>query len=151
MNDLMSVSFPDKVRNADRFDLLNGMFAALDRAWKNGIQPLMHDVRRSVVDLKSIKHGTDFFTKADTESEQIILETLNERFGKDTFRIWGEEANAYKGNLDAEITIRIDPILGGAGVAGPVRPLFPADLDHRPGRHAVARQSWRIGARRQRV
>src|SRR5262245_51818691 len=40
---------------------------------------------------------------------------------------------------------------GGAGPAGPVRPLLPADRDHRPIGHVVARRHRRGGAGGQHV
>jgi fructose-1,6-bisphosphatase/inositol monophosphatase family enzyme len=92
--------------------LLQTLFSATTAAWEEGIQPLMADVRQHRVDPTSFKHGNDFFTAADTASETLIVEQLQQAYGADAFRIFGEEKNSYTGNQDAALTIRIDPIDG---------------------------------------
>ncbi|OGE32832.1 hypothetical protein A3C59_04385 [Candidatus Daviesbacteria bacterium RIFCSPHIGHO2_02_FULL_36_13] len=94
-------------------EVLKVMFKASEMAWQKAIKPRMKKIREDSVDKSSIKGGgTDFFTEADTESERVVKEELIKRFGKDVFRIFGEEENGYIGNLESDITIRIDPIDG---------------------------------------
>jgi len=106
------IDFPEKVRRARRFELLQTMIAAAIRAWTDAIEPRMQNVRRSAIDAAAYKKGTDFFTEADIASEQTITDSLVAAYGRQAFRIFGEESGTYAGNLDAEITIRIDPIDG---------------------------------------
>jgi fructose-1,6-bisphosphatase/inositol monophosphatase family enzyme len=92
--------------------LLRTFFSATTAAWQEGILPVMADVRAHQVDSSERKHGNDFFTAADTASEEIIVKQLQNAYGTEAFRIFGEEKNAYTGNQDAAVTIRIDPIDG---------------------------------------
>jgi fructose-1,6-bisphosphatase/inositol monophosphatase family enzyme len=108
----LPIAFPQKVRTANRFALLRTMIAAAIRAWTAEIEPLMGAVRDGAIDAASRKKGTDFFTQADVASERSIVEALVNEHGAAGLRIFGEEAAAYTGNPDAEVTIRIDPIDG---------------------------------------
>jgi len=112
MEEEPTIQFPEKIRNSERFGLLQTMLAACEQAWKEAIQPRMNAIRHAKIDAKSFKKGTDFFTDADMESEKIIKETLIAAHGESAFRIFGEESGTYTGNLEADITIRIDPIDG---------------------------------------
>ncbi len=96
--------------SVDKRKLLQAMFRAVDMAWEQVIKPSMSKIRLGNIVDGSMKVGTDFFTEADIQSEEIIKQTILKEFGEDTFRIWGEEANKYLGNLDSNLTIRIDPI-----------------------------------------
>lgn len=97
----------------DKNKLLDVMFNTSQLAWYSVIQPRMAKIRQQSISKAFIKgQGTDFFTQADLESERIITEELTKHFGKDTFRVFGEEKNTYTGNLTSDITIRIDPIDG---------------------------------------
>jgi hypothetical protein len=108
----LPIAFPDKVRAASRFALLRSMISAAMQAWTAVIEPLMPVVRDAAIGAGSHKRGTDFFTQADIASERCIVEALVSEHGADGLRIFGEEAAAYTGNPDAELTIRIDPIDG---------------------------------------
>jgi fructose-1,6-bisphosphatase/inositol monophosphatase family enzyme len=100
-------------KTISKTDLLGAMFAASKMAWQKAIQPKMAAIRKGSINKESLKGGgVDFFTKADTESEKTIKQELLKRFEKNTFRIFGEEENKYVGNLNSEISIRIDPIDG---------------------------------------
>lgn len=112
MSKITSLQFPEKVKTVERFELLQTMLIGCEKAWEEAIRPRMEKVRLGGIDSNSLKKGTDFFTEADTESERVIRETLVSKYGDNTFRIFGEESGEYLGNLDAEITIRIDPIDG---------------------------------------
>jgi len=106
------IQFSKEVIGAERFQLLQSMIAASIHAWQEGIKPLMSLVRGATIGVASHKKGTDFFTEADLASERIIISSLVTEYGDGAFRIFGEESGAYTGNLDAKITIRIDPIDG---------------------------------------
>lgn len=100
-------------KTISKTDLLIAMFAASKMAWQKAIRPKMAAIRKGGINKKSLKGGgVDFFTKADTGSEKTIKQELSKRFGNNTFRIFGEEENKYVGNLNSEISIRIDPIDG---------------------------------------
>ena len=109
---ISELQFPEKVRSAEKFELLHTMVSAAEKAWKESIEPRMEKVRLGSINAGSMKKGSDFFTEADTESERVIREILCTKYGENTLRIYGEESGSYIGNLDAEITIRIDPIDG---------------------------------------
>ncbi len=109
----MKFSLPETIQTPEAQRLLSTFFRASEKAWEEAIQPRMEAIRKGAVDRKSEKGGgTDFFTEADVESEKIISEELFTEFGTEAIRIFGEETNAYAGNLDAPISIRIDPIDG---------------------------------------
>ncbi len=108
----LPIHFPEKIRGASRFPLLRSMISAALLAWAEGIEPLVPMVRGRSIDAASHKKGTDFFTEADTASERIIVDALTAEYGRERFRIFGEESGKYLGDLHAEVTIRIDPIDG---------------------------------------
>jgi fructose-1,6-bisphosphatase/inositol monophosphatase family enzyme len=112
MMEPLTLDLPGKVLNARRYDLLQTMMAAAVRAWDLGIRLNIKKVRQADLNPAFSKQGADFFTEADTASEQIIIESLHAGYSPNAFRIFAEEAGAYSGNPDAEITIRIDPIDG---------------------------------------
>lgn len=91
-------------------ELLKASLKALSLAWEQAIKPLISKVRAKEVE--TLKHGTDFFTEADTKSEEIIRNYFVEQFGEQSLRIFGEEANRYSGNEKSRIGVRIDPIDG---------------------------------------
>lgn len=93
-------------------ELFKTVLRALKEAWEKEIEPPLSGIRSVPPEDAKKKIGTDFFTEADTKSEQLIRETMVRAFGADAFRIFGEEANRYLGNLDSKIGIRIDPVDG---------------------------------------
>ncbi len=90
-------------------ELLKATLRSLSLAWEQ-IKPLIGDIRNKDVD--HLKAGTDFFTEADTKSEEVIRDYFIEKFGEQSLRIFGEEANRYMGNEQSQIGVRIDPIDG---------------------------------------
>lgn len=102
----------DEAHSVNTLELLRVLFSASERAWIESIQPRMDKVRHEKISKDSMKLGTDFFTEADTESEETIKKAITEKFGTEAFRIFGEEKNAYTGNLESNLTVRIDPIDG---------------------------------------
>jgi fructose-1,6-bisphosphatase/inositol monophosphatase family enzyme len=97
-------------RGLSKLALIQTILHSLKAAWEQGIEPRIGDVRGRPPE--SMKVGTDFFTEADTASEAIIRDFFINSFGKGRLRIFGEEANAYLGNRDSRVGIRIDPIDG---------------------------------------
>lgn len=98
----------------DILALTSAMVESVQEAWEVAIKPRMQAVRDMKLSQDDMKIGVDFFTEADVESEKIIKSKIQEKFSPNTFRIFGEEVHAYEGNLNAPITIRIDPIDGTA-------------------------------------
>jgi len=95
-------------------DLVETCIEAVQDAWEFAIKPRMTTIRDSQISDVAMKDGVDFFTEADIESERVIKEVFSRRFGANELRLFGEEAGEYEGNLEAPITIRIDPIDGTA-------------------------------------
>lgn len=91
-------------------DLFKVTLRALKDAWEIAIRPRVTEIREKKVD--KFKVGADFFTEADTKSEEVIKQNFIQAFGSDSIRIFGEEANKYLGNMDSNIGVRIDPIDG---------------------------------------
>lgn len=93
--------------------LLQTCVSAILKAWHGGIEPLIDSVRGKALDDGAFKGGgTDFFTQADLASEKIIQGEVFSTFGIDNVRFFGEEANAYSGNVASHIGFRADPIDG---------------------------------------
>jgi len=104
-------SYEDK--HLDRLELMKTALTAVDRAWKEAIQPRIEQIRKRSVPVERRKgKGTDFFTVADTASERLIRDALFKKFGKNNLRIFGEEKGAYMGNIESQAGVRIDPIDG---------------------------------------
>lgn len=118
---------PEKIRNISedekiqidesgkeigKVELLKTSFKALKDAWEKAIEPRIDEIRTRAVGKEQQKGGTDFFTEADLASEETIRGSFFEKFGEDSIRVFGEERNAYLGNLNSKIGIRIDPIDG---------------------------------------
>ncbi len=97
-----------------KIDLFKAMLAGAKQAWETAIQPRIEEIRNNPVGSSTAKNKeqTDFFTEADTASERVIKQSLIAKFGEDTLRIFAEEINQYTGNLESQVTIRIDPIDG---------------------------------------
>lgn len=96
----------------NKLELFKTVLHALKEAWEKEIEPRLSSIRNKPPEDAKQKEGTDFFTEADTKSEQVIRERFMHAFGADTLRIFGEEANKYLGNLDSHIGVRIDPVDG---------------------------------------
>lgn len=101
---------PDDKAGIGKLDLVEVAFKSLKDAWEQEIEPRIEKVRSKPPE--HLKDGTDFFTEADTASEEVIRELFFKKFGKENLRIFGEEANKYLGNEKSRIGIRIDPIDG---------------------------------------
>jgi fructose-1,6-bisphosphatase/inositol monophosphatase family enzyme len=100
---------PEDTEGISKKELLRAALSSTKKAWEEAIAPRIGDIRNKGIG--TLKGGTDFFTEADTESEKVIVEEFNNAFpGK--LQFFGEEANAYTGNLSSNITVRIDPIDG---------------------------------------
>lgn len=93
-----------------KVELLKVMLNSLRAAWEKEIKPRIAQVRNAAP--TSMKSGNDFFTEADVSSERRIRDMFLEAFGEKNIRIFGEEANAYLGNIDSRVGIRIDPVDG---------------------------------------
>ncbi len=91
-------------------ELFKVCLRSLKTAWEQAIRPRVKEIRARAVD--KLKAGTDFWTEADTGSEEIIKRNFLEVFGAESIRIFGEEANKYLGNINSKVGIRIDPIDG---------------------------------------
>jgi fructose-1,6-bisphosphatase/inositol monophosphatase family enzyme len=93
--------------------LMQAFMQLSQKAWERVIRPKIKNIRLHDVRQHYFKgSGTDFFTAADVEAENIIKRGLIDKFGKDAFRVYGEEQGKYSNNINSEITIRIDPIDG---------------------------------------
>lgn len=111
-NDVLWTS-QEKTKSISKIELFKTMLIASNKAWQEAIEPRMDKVRHAKLISSNMKGGgLDFFTEADTSSEEVIKKELISQFGKDAFRIFGEEESNYIGNLESEISIRIDPIDG---------------------------------------
>lgn len=100
---------PEDTEGTSKKELLRIALNSAKKAWEEAIEPRIGDIRGSKVE--KMKGGTDFFTEADTESEKMIVAEIERAFpGK--LQFFGEEKNAYSGNLESNITVRIDPVDG---------------------------------------
>lgn len=90
-------------------ELFKVSLRAVKNAWEQAIRPRILQIRETKVD--KLKMGNDFFTEADTQSQEVIKQEFAKAFG-DSLRIFAEEDNKYVGNVDSSVGLRIDPIDG---------------------------------------